>query len=272
MSITQSVSASPLDRIPQEIRLRIFKYALKACDEIIDVTIPSHDRVRAHPNPVLGVGLLRTCHQYYHEARPYLYHKKKLLFARYGWELLAWTKPIGLPRCEELGCVPAVYRPVLDHATLYIGHPRNRGHGQTSMTGFDTTLQQISSAGGIRINKLVIKFARHSFHLTYRPFMLAQRLRAITGVERVEIVGGGLEEEDREALYTALFGVRQYVRYCNWYRKRYTHCADLRADLTPASPADPPCHTPASIAVLNSMPVDPQLLCHVDQQLSRLHS
>lgn len=274
MSNDQSVSMSPLNRIPLEIRLRIFKYSFKAVDEVIDVTIPSHDRVRAHPKPVLGVGLLRTCHQFYHEARPYLYLKKKLLFARYGWELLAWTKPMGLPRCKELGCAAAEYRPVLDQATLCIGHERNPGHGQTSIMGFDTTLQQILNAGGIRINKLVIKFATHSFHLTYRPFMLAQRLQAITGVERVEIEGGGLNREDREELYIALFGVRQFVDYFHWFQHRNIHCADLVDNGTPDSPANPPCHTPARtparIAAPNSMHVDPQLLCHVDQQLSRL--
>ncbi len=277
MSNAQSASVSPLNQIPIEIRLRIFKYALKAVDELIDVTGTTHDHVRAHPKPVLGVALLRTCHQYYHEARPYLYHKKKLLFARYGWELLAWTKPRGLPRCSELGCVAAEYRPVLDHATLCIGHESNAGHGETSMVGFDTTLQQILAAGGIRINKLQIKFAAHSFHMTYRPFMLAQRLQAITGVERVEMEGGVLSRGDREELFVALFGVRRFVEYVNVFQDRDIHCADLfkkrtptSPARTPTSPANPPCHTPESTAAPSSMPVDPQLLCHVDQQLSRL--
>jgi len=268
MSNAQSASVSPLNRIPEEIRLRIFKYTLKAVDEIIDATNPSHDHVRAHPNPVLGVGLLRTCHQFYHEARPYLYHKKKLLFARYGRELLAWTRPRGLPRCKELGCVPAEYRPVLDHATLCIGHESNDGHGQTNMMGFDTTLQQIMNAGGIHITKLEIKFAAHSFYATYRPLMLAQRLQAIGGVERVEIEGGNLSREDLEDLYFALFGAARFVRYGNWFEDRDIHCADLVAEIPPNFPANPPCQTPEGIAVPSSMGVDPQLLRHVDQMLS----
>lgn len=232
-----------LDTIPTEIRLKIFKYALST-DEIIDVTVSSHDRVKAKPNPVLGLGLLRTCHRYYHEGRPLLYTDKIQLFGRYGSELHHWTRPLGIPRCKDLGCDVAQVMPVLERVILAMGHRSHCSHGETSMIGFDGTLKHLYSKGGIRIKHLQLLFEDYSFCLTYKPFMLADALRGIKGVLDLEIVGY-LEEEEADQFCIALFGKGCYIMIRNpFWGDVYNAINTTDPDSLTGTLANGPVHTP----------------------------
>lgn len=197
-----------LRTIPTELRLQIFELALST-DDFIDVTVNSHDRIKEKPNPILGVGLLTTCHQFYHEARGFLYNDKTLLFSRYGLELYQFTKPLGIPRCEAMGCKDAKIMPVLDKVIFAMGHRTRYSHGETSLIGFDGTLTDLRLRGGIHIKNLLLRFDEYSFTPSYRPFRLLDALRAIKGVEVVGIAGQ-FSEREVDQYCDVLFGPKQY--------------------------------------------------------------
>lgn len=70
------MKTSRLLSLPTELRLRIYEYALTAPDNAIGLYF-SYQTNRVKPD--LGLGLLRTCRQIYHEARDVLYTKNTIL-------------------------------------------------------------------------------------------------------------------------------------------------------------------------------------------------
>ncbi len=248
MSPVNDTTLLSLGTIPTELRLKIFDLAMST-DEEIDVTAPSDSHVKEKPNPLLGVGLLRTCHQYYHEARPFLYAGKKLLFARNGADLLAWKVVMGLPRCVALGCEAATYRPMLNRATLSIGHRSCEQRSDDSMFDWYLTLQKLRDQGGIEIHHLRIVFEHGVFRMLYQLTMIADALRAVKGVDDVEIVGGKLTKRGVDMFCVAVFGRGPYVRFRDdWYEDM--HCGyaiEEPRERRFVTPPNTPSHEPEAI-------------------------
>ncbi|MCJ1363241.1 hypothetical protein MMC16_002348 [Acarospora aff. strigata] len=209
MADTQTDSRSVLETIPVEIKFKIFALALATTDTI-NADRPTLAGFERTPHPTLGVGLLGTCHQYYHEARPFLYAEKTLLFAGKGFEMFAWCFPVGLERCKVIGCDEATYWPVINHAIISCIDETEVKGNKTHYSNIDTTLHNVLLRGGVRVNHLELHLERPgcNFILSLR---VEDHLSAIKGVESVEIVGGELLEGDVKQLCYILFGENRFV-------------------------------------------------------------
>lgn len=117
--------SSPLLRLPLELRLRVYDFALTPCTPIPDPRAPSYG-----PHSGLSLSLLRTCRQLGHEALPLFFsHPHTIVIT---------------PPTDSHSATPPTYAlSRLQHITLQVHfNTLNRGESQVAVINFEARLSR----------------------------------------------------------------------------------------------------------------------------------
>lgn len=156
-----------------------------------DVILGNDEFEQVRPREVFPE-VLRTCHQYYHEGREFLF-LNKITFSREGRELLDVIKPLGILSCCSPDCEAYGKNPKLRSARFLIGDNTSSIEGDLYTKSFRCNLHVIR--GPIEIGALTIELKMFCWAHSNKPWMFCIALERINLKEQLTMMGIGYYDE-----------------------------------------------------------------------------